>query len=495
MISESLIPLHWDESQGGQPWVESLPPVPEEPLRQAERVVEAVAEVGQVLSQLNSSGYACCGFQPGILGRTAEGLRIRELENLAAPMGELPNDLVAAPAYAAPEVIEQSASGVGAATDVFHLAALFYALAARKCPEGTTRAGLSACRYRLPRFRIYDPTFPVGFEHVWQRGMHPNPNRRYASVGDFVGALREALAEVSVRSEGEEPLRLEVGARTEGGSVKSQLCPENQDAIYPDPAKGEESRLEESGQDILAVADGVSRCDHGSGDQASSIVIRWVKRAADQFFAHPKSKEADWQMGTVFNLLQQAVIQSTKEISQAVPSGPDVSPDRLMSSTLVAAIIKGHEVLVGNTGNSRAFLATPRYFEQINLDDDVWHARLRSGIPPEEVSSKKGNRSLRRVVGSCKLEEGKVVPDLGRLRFTGYRAFLAPGDILLLCSDGLIEPGAYLEPDETYAIIDGSRECAAQEICDQLVEAADRKQRPPSHGDNISAIIVKALPA
>lgn len=491
-MAEILEKLSWDASEGGALWADRLPPVPDEPLEQAERVVQAVAEVGEVLAQLHQAGYVCAGFQPEAFMKTPEGIRVTDLQARVTRFGELPAVPSIAPAFSAPELVERSAPQISPATDVFHLGALFYALATRKFPEGTTQEGLRASRYRLPRFRIYDPTFPVGFEHLWRRATHVDHGRRYESIDQFIGALEQALESARRRAQGAVAMQFEVASRTEIGKVKGQLCPENQDRIYPDPDQGEDSRLPASGHDVLAIADGVSRCDYGSGALASNIVINWVKKAADQF--ERAVGPGPWDLGKLYAVLRKAVAQATKEISQSAPSGPNVNPNRLMSSTLVAAMIQGHQVLIGNTGNSKAYLASPEFFEQISLDDDVRHARLRSGIPPEQVDELKGNKSLRRVVGACAVQEGKVVPDLQRIRFTGYRAHLSPGDILLLCSDGLIEPNVYLEPEEAYQLITENRESPARELCDLLVDSANERQRPPSRGDNISAIVVKVLP-
>jgi serine/threonine protein phosphatase PrpC len=495
MLAETLRQLQWDASRGGKPWAETLPPVPDDPFAQAERVIRAVTEVGRVLERLHQVGYVCTGFAPEILVRTETGVRIKDVQACISRAGKRSPSPAIAPSFSAPEVVEQAAECIGTATDVFHLGALFYAIAARKWPEGTSQEGLKSCNYRLPRFRVYDPTFPVGFAHVWQKAMQAEPSRRYPSAAQFIDALNLALESARCRSRGEKRLRFDVGARTEIGKVKGQLCPENQDGIFPDPAKGERSQLPESGHGVLAIADGVTNCDYGSGTLASEIVIRRVKRAASRFADTAGQVSDSWEMEKLFAVLRQGVVEATEEISRNVPSGPDVDPNRLMSSTLVAAAVQGHQVLVGSTGNSKAFLVTPDFVEQINLDDDIWHARLRSGMSPEQVERQKGNRALRRVVGACALQDGKIVPDMQRIRFSGTRAYLAAGDVLLLCSDGLIERGAYLDAGDAWRIIQENLERPAQEICDILISAANDRQKPPSLGDNISAIVVKALPA
>ncbi|MDP6502560.1 MAG: SpoIIE family protein phosphatase [Planctomycetota bacterium] len=491
MLSEVLQELHWEQSHGGALWLDALPDVPNEPIEQAQRVIDATEEVGRAIERLHSVDYVVSGFGPDLLMKTESGFRIRSLQSNIARIGKTAENHSVSPAYSAPEIVEQSP--VSPATDVFHLAALFYGLATRKAPLGTTIEGLRSCRYNLPRFRIYDPTFPVGFESIWRKAMSTNPAKRYATVTEFLDALKSALEQLRKNASGEVLLKFEVGAGTEIGKVKQLRYPENQDSIFPDPGQGESSRMAELGRDVFAIADGVSRCDYGTGDEASGIVIKWVKRAIDKYIKPAGQKSPDWEVEEVFKTLSQVVVQATHEIAEAAPAGEETRPEKVMSSTLITAIVKNHNVLVGNTGNSRAFIVGKDSIEQINLDDDVWHARLRSGMAPEEASSKKGNSLLRRVVGACMKEGDQIQPDLRRVRFTGYRAYIGPGDVLLLGSDGLIEEGSYISQSEAFDLVHSNIEKSAQEICDILINDANERQIPPKHGDNISCIIVKVL--
>ncbi|MDA0836988.1 MAG: protein phosphatase 2C domain-containing protein [Planctomycetota bacterium] len=489
MLSEVLQELHWEQSHGGTPWLNSLSEVPADPIEQAQRVIEAIGEVGRALERLHSVDYVLTGFSLELLMKTESGLRIRSLQSNITRKGKIPANQSVSPSYSAPEIVEPSP--VSPATDVFHLAALFYGLATRKAPQGTTIEGLRSCRYHLPRFRIYDPTFPVGFEAIWRKAMSANPGKRYQAVTEFLDELKETLEQLRKNASGETTLKFDVGMGTEIGEVKKLRCAENQDAIFPDPGQGESSRIAELRRDVFAIADGVSRCDYGSGDMASGIVIKWVKRAVEKYVKPAEEESPDWEVEEVFKTLSQVVVQATHEIAETAPTAEEARPEKVMSSTLLAAIVKNHNVLVGNTGNSRAFIVGKGYIEQINLDDDVWHARLRSGMPPEEARNKKGNSLLRRVVGACMRDSGKIISDLRRVRFTGYRAYLGPGDLLLLCSDGLVDEGSFISPREAFELVRTNIDKSAQEICDILIDEANARQIPPNHGDNISCIIVK----
>src|SRR5262249_37088404 len=74
---------------------------------------------------------------------------------------------------------------------------------------------------------------------------------------------------------------------------------------------------------------------------------------------------------------------------------------------------------------------------------------------------------------------------------------LLPGDVVVLCSDGLVDEGLSLEPAEMAAIVREQGQLSAEELAYQLAEAADGKQRLPSPvepdgvGDTISCIVIK----
>jgi serine/threonine protein phosphatase PrpC len=78
---------------------------------------------------------------------------------------------------------------------------------------------------------------------------------------------------------------------------------------------------------------------------------------------------------------------------------------------------------------------------------------------------------------------------------------LLPGDVVVLCSDGLVDEGAALDPTELGEMIRRQAATSAEELAQWLAEAADRRQQLPSavepdgFGDNISCIVVKVASA
>ena len=80
-------------------------------------------------------------------------------------------------------------------------------------------------------------------------------------------------------------------------------------------------------------------------------------------------------------------------------------------------------------------------------------------------------------------------PSLARWR-------LLPGDVVILCTDGLAEEGFFLGSTDLAQIIDASRGRSAVETVETLIDAANACSRPPSEwepmgrGDDITCVVL-----
>ena len=94
-----------DDSLGGQPLIESLPPVPDKPIL-GDRNIKAIIRVGDMLQQLHSVDFVLVDFRPETFMQTDFGLCVRDLRDRISTAGQLcpPPDF--SPAYAAPKIVE-----------------------------------------------------------------------------------------------------------------------------------------------------------------------------------------------------------------------------------------------------------------------------------------------------------------------------------------------------------------------------------------------------
>lgn len=222
----------------------------------------------------------------------------------------------------------------------------------------------------------------------------------------------------------------------------------NQDHIY--------ASLEPVGNlpNIFLVADGMG--GHKAGGYASSCAVETILEGIRE------SESSDPE-----EILTE-VIQKANEVIER-RAGED---ERLsgMGTTVVAACWDGKELHTANVGDSRLYVVNGG-IEQITEDHSLVQEMVRvGGINKEEARSHPNKNIITRAVG---LER--------YLRVDCFRRTLEPGNIVLLCSDGLTD---MLEDAEIYRILAG--EGSLQEKAVALVQAAN-----DSGGrDNIAVIVI-----
>jgi len=144
-----------------------------------------------------------------------------------------------------------------------------------------------------------------------------------------------------------------------------------------------------------------------------------------------------------------------------------------MGTTLVCACIDGTRAVIGNVGDSRAYLIRDGACVQITQDHSLIEEQLQNGLLTQEMAEKSSLQSvITRAIGMAETVE----PDF-------FAATLQAEDMLLLASDGLTR---YLDPAEIASIAAGDLELPV--ICKQFVECA--KQR--GGADNITCIVLRA---
>ncbi len=146
--------------------------------------------------------------------------------------------------------------------------------------------------------------------------------------------------------------------------------------------------------------------------------------------------------------------------------------DRLsgMGTTVVAACVEENQLVAANVGDSRLYVIGDG-IEQVTEDHSlVWEMVKKGGINREEARNHPNKNIITRAVG---LER--------RLAVDCFRRPLKPGNIVLLCSDGLTD---MLEDEEIYRIL--TREKDVRDGAEALVAAAN------DHGgrDNIAVVVV-----
>lgn len=192
--------------------------------------------------------------------------------------------------------------------------------------------------------------------------------------------------------------------------------------------------------DFIAVADGMG--GHEYGEHASRETLRRVGLALFERLSLERAilprEGNDEQTGHLSEILWNALELANAYIKRMVKANGWGKS----GSTFVAAAIKGEQVVAVNLGDSPMFyLPVGGHISQVTHDHTVAGVLLRAGmISPELARYHEGRGRLEFYVGVENLPRDPAI----------YQLTLKPGDMLLLCSDGVSGP---FSPEEIEAIL------------------------------------------
>lgn len=163
-----------------------------------------------------------------------------------------------------------------------------------------------------------------------------------------------------------------------------------------------------------------------------------------------------------------AALERTNHVLYA-QNDPATATNSPSGATVLAAVIIENTLIIAHAGRSRAYLMREGELRQLT-DDHTWVARAiqRGEITPEEAET----HPRRNVITRCLGIQSRILVDV-------IEEPLRPGDVLMLCSDGLSRD----VDDESAAVI---LERYGAEAASILVEEANRI----GGGDNITAVTI-----
>ncbi len=227
--------------------------------------------------------------------------------------------------------------------------------------------------------------------------------------------------------------------RSAGRSDAGRKRLRNEDAFVCDPP-------------LFAVADGMGGAQ--AGELASGLAAAALREHGG----------GDATETRIADLIQEANRRVYARASQdAAAAG--------MGTTVTVALVEGDCVVFGHVGDSRAYLLRDGQLRQVTDDHSLVAELVRSGrLSPEEAESHPQRSVITRALGTD--------PDV---EIDTFALDARPGDLFLLCSDGLtsmVDDAAILEVAERYR---GDLESAVHE----LLAAANRG----GGEDNITAVL------
>lgn len=219
-------------------------------------------------------------------------------------------------------------------------------------------------------------------------------------------------------------------------------------------------------QHLYVVCDGMG--GNAAGEVASGMAVRAL---IETFAALGLNTAVADETAPVENRLMASIFEANRVVREAGIEKPELHN---MGTTLVCACLDGSRVVIGNVGDSRAYLLRNGSCLQITQDHSLLDEEIRAGnMTPEMAAASNLQSVITRAIGVA----DAVEPDL-------FAANLQVNDLLLLASDGLTR---YVKPEEIAMAAFNGLELTA--ICQALIDHA--KER--GGADNITCILLRAV--
>lgn len=231
---------------------------------------------------------------------------------------------------------------------------------------------------------------------------------------------------------------------------------QNEDFIWVDDEVG-----------LYIVADGMG--GHEGGEIASELAAT----TAGNYIAEKLKKQP---VALAAEVLRALLLEAGEAANQAVfEAAHQAEQERKMGTTLVMALIQGSKAYISHAGDSRAYWLHNSTLRQLT-EDDSWSNFVRKSSGAEGQAPPGIGHILTKAVG----QSPPLEPSFSWVE-------LAPGDMLLLCSDGLWN---MVQDELLLAELAGARDRLDQAV-EKLVAAANAA----GGKDNISVVLVQVTSA
>ncbi|MGI9332340.1 MAG: Stp1/IreP family PP2C-type Ser/Thr phosphatase, partial [Gammaproteobacteria bacterium] len=247
--------------------------------------------------------------------------------------------------------------------------------------------------------------------------------------------------------------KLEFWSVTDVGRQRSH----NEDCI------GSDSRL-----GVAILADGMG--GYQAGEVASAIAVEVILDRLQSGLIRLKDGGIDEHSG--FSLESVLVKEAIEHANHTIYTKAQAEPQcQGMGTTLVVVAFYDNRMTIAHVGDSRAYRMREDHLEQLTSDHSLLQELVNRGFYTEEEAKQSLNKNLlTRAIGI----ETTVTPDV-------QEDMVKPGDIYLLCSDGLSD---LVDDDTIHATLSAHR--------DNLEKAARvmvQKANDSGGKDNISVVL------
>lgn len=234
----------------------------------------------------------------------------------------------------------------------------------------------------------------------------------------------------------------------------------NEDAMLVDTTLG-----------LFVVADGMG--GHAAGEVASARSVEIVRQqigAGRQILKELGQNPNQATRGAAATLVETSIQRACQDIYRVATSD---ATKRGMGTTFVCLAVGGNKAVIGHVGDSRVYLVRNGQCHRLTEDHTLVAAQLKAGtITKEQAQTSQYRNVITRAVG---IQESVQVDTL--------IVDLVPGDLFLLCSDGL---HGYMADDEVAPL---SAAVSLTDLPRRLVALANDR----GGKDNITAVVVSVF--
>jgi PPM family protein phosphatase len=252
-------------------------------------------------------------------------------------------------------------------------------------------------------------------------------------------------------------MEIEAYARTDPGPVREH----NEDFFKIDLDNG-----------VFIVADGMG--GHAAGEVASQMAVETVHRTLiGQIDPDETRLVRDVDPQDPGDKLRERMRYAMNQASVRIRRETEIRPEtRGMGTTVVVLVIDGDQAHLAHVGDSRAYLWRRGRLARLTRDHTVVQQEIDAGrLTPELARLVPHKHILTQSVGY----HGPVEPD------TTTRV-VEPGDLFILCSDGLTDP---LDDDAIRKVVEAHP-------VDMLADALTEEALGAGGEDNVTVITVVA---
>jgi protein phosphatase len=402
--------------------------------------IALIINLCQAVARLHQKGYAHLDIAPDNV-QISDNNKVKLLiSGRYRKLGVSVENCLTTDSFSAPELYKGEQIIVDRKADIYSIGALLYTLLTKKAYLG---GGPS---------EIFSNVHESEIARIILQSLAPNPESRYKTTDDLMQKL------LSYEARSKMNLQFHTAVLSDLGMVRQN----NEDcALVLNLSVWRESRIGSSS--LYIVADGMG--GEQAGEIASNKAIREISKAIWESLGDDSAVDYN-------ELIQRAIQKANAAIYDQAKDNPSLSS---MGTTVTLGLRIGQNLYIGHVGDSRAYLIRNRNIMQLTEDHSVVASLVKERvITSDEAKTHPDRGKIFRCLGNApsvsvdKLKEGKLQ--------------LQAGDVLILCTDGLV---SNVSDDELLSVV--TKEAAAHESCSQLISLANER----GGDDNITAIVIK----